>query len=491
MRIACVGAGPAGLYFAISMLLRDPAHEIDIFERNAEGVTFGWGVVFSDLTVDNIMKNDPISARQITEEFAHWDDIDVHIHGTTVTSGGHGFIGIGRKQLLQILTERAVELGARIHFETECDPADAKWRDYDLVIASDGINSRFRDASPDAFGEDVDVRANKFVWLGTPKVFDAFTFAFEETDAGWIWAHAYRFAPDCSTFIVECSEETWRGLGFDTMEQAEAITLCERIFARYLDGQPLLSNAAHLRGSAAWLNFRRIKCERWTSGNVILLGDSAHTAHFSVGSGTKLALEDAIKLAEVLNRPGLSLAAALDDYQAERNLEVLKLQNSARNSTEWFETLERYLHFEPLQFAYSLLTRSQRISHENLRLRDSEWLSEVERWFWEKAGVLGKSAAPMFAPFEMREMTLANRIVVSPMAMYSAVDGVPNDFHFVHYGERAIGGAGLLFTEMTCVSPEARISPGCTGLWSDEQAEAWKRIVDFVHAQSDARIACS
>jgi anthraniloyl-CoA monooxygenase len=488
MKIACIGAGPAGLYFAISMLLRDSSHQIEIFERNAEGVTFGWGVVFSDLTVDNIMKNDPVSAKRITEEFAHWDDIDVHIHGTTVTSGGHGFIGIGRKRLLEILTERAIELGARIHFEAECDPADPKWRDYDLVIASDGINSRFRDASPEAFGEDVDVRANKFVWLGTPKVFDAFTFAFEETEAGWIWAHAYRFAPDCSTFIVECSEATWRGLGFDTMEQAEAIALCERIFAKYLDGQPLLSNAAHLRGSAAWLNFRRIKCERWTSGNVILLGDSAHTAHFSVGSGTKLALEDAIKLAEVLNRQGLSLEAALDDYQAERNLEVLKLQNSARNSTEWFETLGRYLHFEPLQFAYSLLTRSQRISHENLRLRDSEWLSEVERWFWEKAGVPNKSAAPMFAPFRMREMTLANRIVVSPMAMYSAVDGVPNDFHFVHYGERAMGGAGLLFTEMTCVSPEGRISPGCTGLWSDEQAAAWTRIVDFVHAQSDAKI---
>ena len=488
MKIACVGAGPAGLYFATSMLLRDSSHDVDIFERNARGVTFGWGVVFSDLTVDNIMKNDPVSAKRITGEFAHWDDIDVHIHGTTVTSGGHGFIGIGRKQLLEILTERAVELGARVHFEAECDPADPEWRDYDLVIASDGANSRFRDADPQAFGVDVDVRANKFVWLGTPKVFDAFTFAFEETDAGWIWAHAYRFAPDCSTFIVECSEETWRGLGFDRMEQAEAIALCERIFAKYLDGQPLLSNAAHLRGSAAWLNFRRIKCERWTSGNVILLGDAAHTAHFSIGSGTKLALEDAIKLAEVLNRPGLSLAAALDEYPAERNLEVLKLQNSARNSTEWFETLGRYLHFEPLQFAYSLLTRSQRISHENLRLRDSEWLSEVERWFWEKAGVPGKSAAPMFAPFKMREMTLANRIVVSPMAMYSAEGGVPNDFHFVHYGERAIGGAGLLFTEMTCVSPEGRISPGCTGLWTDEQAEAWKRIVDFVHTQSDAKI---
>jgi len=516
MKIACVGGGPAGLYFAISMKLRDPSHEIEVFERNPPGVTFGWGVVFSDLTVDNITRNDPASAAIITQEFAHWDDIDVHVHGETITSGGHGFIGIGRKRLLEILQDRARELGVVLHFNSECDPADPKWRDYDLVIASDGINSRFRDAEPEAFRVDVDVRANKFVWLGTSKVFDAFTFAFEETEHGWIWAHAYRFAPDCSTFIVECSEATWRAFGFDTMSQEAAIAACEKLFAKYLkcDSQPvgversrdtsldyardergeyyhrLQSNASHLVGSAAWLNFKRIKCERWSSGNVILLGDAAHTAHFSVGSGTKLALEDAIKLAEVLNRPALSLEAALDEYQAERSLEVLKLQNSARNSTEWFETLKRYTHFEPLQFAYSLLTRSQRISHENLRLRDREWLETVERWFWKRAtdGKSNKTAPPMFAPFRLREMEVMNRVTVSPMAMYSAVDGVPNDFHFVHYGERALGGAGLIFTEMTCVSPEGRISPGCTGMWNETQVAAWKRIVDFAHAQSKARI---
>src|SRR3954465_7531822 len=488
MRMACVGGGPAGLYFAISMKLKNPAHEVDVFERNAPGVTFGWGVVFSDQTVENLTANDPKSAKIIADEFAHWDDIDVHIHGETITSSGHGFIGIGRKRLLEILQDRARALGVALHFNAECDPADPKWREYDLVIASDGANSRFRDAQAEAFGVDVDVRKNKFVWLGTSKVFDAFTFAFEETEHGWIWAHAYRFAPDCSTFIVECSEDTWRRFGFDTMSQEDGITACEKLFAKYLDGHRLQSNASHLVGSAAWLNFRRIKCERWSAGNVILLGDAAHTAHFSIGSGTKLALEDAIKLAEVLNRPGLSLAAALDEYQAERNLEVLKLQNSARNSTEWFETLHRYLHFEPLQFAYSLLTRSQRISHENLRLRDRGWLEGVERWFWERAGVPGKSAAPMFAPFNLREMRLENRITVSPMAMYSAVDGIPNDFHLVHLGERALGGAGLVFTEMTCVSPEGRISPGCTGLWNADQAAAWQRIVDFVHAQSKAQI---
>jgi len=508
VRIACIGGGPAGLYFAISMKLRDPVHEIEVFERNAPGVTFGWGVVFSDLTVENITRNDPVSAKTITEEFAQWDDIDVHFRGETVTSGGHGFIGIGRKRLLEILQDRARELGVVLHFNAECDPRDPKWREYDLIIASDGINSLFRDAQHNAFGVDVDVRANKFVWLGTTKVFDAFTFAFEETEHGWIWAHAYRFAPDCSTFIVECSEETWRGLGFDRMDQPEARAVCEQVFAKYLDGHGLMSNAAHLPGPAVWLNFRRIKCERWSSGNVILLGDAAHTAHFSIGSGTKLALEDAIKLADVLNRlrsspsslgegdqpkgggAALSLEAALDEYQAERSLEVLKLQNSARNSTEWFETLERYAHFEPLQFAYSLLTRSQRISHENLRLRDREWLETVERWFWKRAtgGRSNKTAPPMFAPFRLREMEVMNRITVSPMAMYSAVDGIPNDFHFVHYGERAIGGAGLIFTEMTCVSSEGRISPGCTGMWNEDQVSAWKRIVDFVHANSKAKI---
>ncbi|HVL30021.1 MAG TPA: FAD-dependent monooxygenase, partial [Sphingomicrobium sp.] len=420
MRVAIIGGGPAGLYFAISMKLRDAGHEVEVFERNALGVTFGWGVVFSDLTVDNIRANDPLSAQVITDEFAHWDDIEVHFRGEVITSSGHGFIGIGRKRLLDILQVRARQLGVVLHFEAECDPADPQWRDYDIVIAADGANSRFREADAPAYGVDVDVRRNKFVWLGTSKVFDAFTFAFEETEHGWVWAHAYRFAPDCSTFIVECSEATWRAIGLDRMDQAASIAWCERTFANYLDGHPLQSNASHLIGSAAWLNFRRIKCERWSSGNVILLGDAAHTAHFSIGSGTKLALEDAIKLAEVLNRPGITRDAALDEYQAERNLEVLKLQNSARNSTEWFETLERYTHFEPLQFAYSLLTRSQRISHENLRLRDRDWLEGVERWFWKRAtdGRSNKTAPPMFAPFRLREMEVANRITVSPMAMY-------------------------------------------------------------------------
>ncbi|HEY0112092.1 MAG TPA: bifunctional salicylyl-CoA 5-hydroxylase/oxidoreductase [Allosphingosinicella sp.] len=490
MRIACLGGGPAGLYFAISMKLREPAHEIHLFERNRADDTFGWGVVFSDQTVENLMANDPVSGAVIHGEFAHWDDIEVHIHGDTVRSSGHGFIGIGRKRLLNILQERARELGVVLHFEHEASPRLEDWAGYELVIAADGANSRIRTAYEPHFGVDVQVRKNKFFWFGTHKVFEAFTFAFEETEAGWVWAHAYRFDDDLSTFIVEMAPETWAKLGFDRMEQAEAIALCERIFARHLGGHSLMSNAAHLKGPEAWLNFRRIICDRWSHQNLILLGDAAHTAHFSIGSGTKLALEDAIKLAEVLSRPGLSRDTALAEYQAERNLEVLKLQNSARNSTEWFETLERYLHFEPIQFAYSLLTRSQRVSHENLRLRDKPWLEGVERWFQSKArgAPVNDPAPPMFAPYKLRELRLENRVVVSPMAMYSAQDGIPNDFHLVHYGTRAQGGAGLVYTEMTCVSPEGRITPGCAGLYAPEHVEAWKRIADFVHSNSRARI---
>jgi anthraniloyl-CoA monooxygenase len=489
MRVACLGGGPAGLYFAISMKLRDPAHDIDLYERNRPDDTFGWGVVFSDQTVENLMANDPVSGAAIRDEFAHWDDIEVHIHGETMRSSGHGFIGIGRKRLLNILQDRARELGVRLHFEQEASVDLDSYSGFDLVIAADGANSRIRSAHAAHFGVDVQVRKNRFFWFGTRKVFEAFTFAFEETEAGWVWAHAYRFGEGLSTFIVEMGPDTWQGLGLDRMDQGQAIALCERIFARYLGGHELMSNAAHLKGPEAWLQFRRILCERWSHRNVVLLGDAAHTAHFSIGSGTKLAIEDSIKLAEVLNRPGLTRDSALAEYREERQIEVLKLQNSARNSTEWFETLDRYLHFEPIQFAYSLLTRSQRVSHENLRLRDRPWLEGVERWFQSKAlGIpVNDPAPPMFAPYRLRGLSLANRVVVSPMAMYSARDGTPNDFHLVHYGTRAQGGAGLLYTEMTCVSAEARITPGCAGLYAPEHVAAWKRIVDFVHSNSSAK----
>lgn len=497
MKIACLGGGPAGLYFAISMKLREPSHRVEVFERNRADDTFGWGVVFSDETVENLMANDAVSGAVIAGEFAHWDDIDVHIRGDCIRSSGHGFIGIGRKRLLEILQNRARELGVVLHFEHEASPDLADWAGYDLVIAADGANSRIRNRYEEHFGVDIDVRRNRFFWFGTSKVFEAFTFAFEELPEGWVWAHAYRYdAPGSSpgqagisTFIVEMEPETWEVLGFGEMDQDAAIARCEAIFAAYLDGHSLLSNARHLRGPKAWLQFPRIICEHWHHKNLILLGDAAHTAHFSIGSGTKLALEDAIKLAEVLNRPGLPLAAALEEYREERHVEVLKLQNSARNSTEWFETLDRYLHFEPIQFAYSLLTRSQRVSHENLRLRDPAFVERVEAWFQSRAeGREVAAAPPMFAPFMLREMRLTNRIVVSPMAMYSAPDGLVNEFHRVHYGARALGGAGLVYTEMTCVSPDGRITPGCAGMYRQEHVAAWREIVSFVHQHSNAKI---
>ncbi len=486
MNIVCVGGGPAGLYFAISMKLRNASHEITVVERNRPDDTFGWGVVLSDQTLDNLQRNDPMSASQILGSFAHWDDIDVHFKGEVVTSGGHGFCGIARKRLLQILQARATELGVALVFEKEIGGLGGKaFQDADLIIASDGIHSPIRQAHAEAFRPHIEERANKFIWLGTHQTFNAFTFIFEETPHGWIWAHAYRFDERTSTFIIECSPETWKGLGLDTDDQAGSTLSCEKLFKNYLGGHSLMSNAGHKRGSA-WINFPRVACEKWHHGKIVLMGDAAHSAHFSIGSGTKLALEDAIFLAEALHSPDFSSREeALEAYQEARRVEVLRLQSAARNSTEWFENVPRYVHFEPLQFAYSLLTRSQRVSHENLRLRDKAWLEGVERWF---AGSAQNSVPPMFTPFQIRGMRLMNRVIVSPMATYSAVDGMPDDFHLVHYGARAQGGASLVFTEMTCVTPEGRISPGCTGLWNEAQRDAWARIVSFVHGSTQAKI---
>jgi anthraniloyl-CoA monooxygenase len=488
MRMACLGGGPAGLYFAIAMKRRAPHHEILVVERNRPYDTFGWGVVLSDATLANLAASDPESADAIRRAFVYWDDIAVHYRGGVTRSSGHGFCGIGRKRLLDILQDRARALGVTLQFETEFESADG-YRDYDLVLAADGANSRIRTSLAHVFKPDIDVRACKYIWLGTRQQFqDAFTFIFEQTGHGWIWAHAYQFDADTATFIVECAEATWRRLGFDAMSQEETLAACERIFARHLGGHRLATNARHLSGSA-WLNFRRVLCEKWSHQNVVLIGDAAATAHFSVGSGTKLAMESAIALAGCVHSEP-TLEAAFGRYEDERRTEVLRLQSAARNSTEWFENIERYLHLDPVQFNYSLLTRSQRISHENLRARDKAWLESAEMWFEEQATreKPRQSRPPMFTPFRLRELRLKNRIVVSPMDQYRAVDGTPTDWHLVHYAERAKGGAGLVITEMTCVSAEGRISPGCAGLYAPEHEAAWKRIVDFVHAETDAGI---
>jgi anthraniloyl-CoA monooxygenase len=546
MRILCLGGGPAGLYFALLMKLQNPAHAITVVERNRPFDTFGWGVVLSDQTLGNLRAADPASAQLIGDAFNHWDDVEMFFKGRSVRSGGHGFCGIGRKRLLNILQQRCIELGVDLQFETDVqdDQATALRYSADLVIACDGLNSRIRSRYANTFKPDVELRACRFVWLGTHKTFDAFTFAFEPTEHGWFAAHAYQFDDNTSTFIVETPEAVWKAHGLDQMSQQDGIAFCEALFAKYLDGNPLMNNATHVRGSAIWIRFPRVVCERWVhhetiAGKVVpivLMGDAAHTAHFSIGSGTKLALEDAIELATCFaSHPDRE--QVLQTYEAVRSVEVLKIQNAARNSTEWFENVDRYSSLEAEQFFYSMMTRSQRISHENLRVRDALWLQGYEQWLAQKAptlftscnalhlagrrspeasllspvqtcssrfgaagsGLKGEASSvdsaahaaaiagtesappPMLLPLKVREITLKNRIVVSPMATYSAVDGVVQDFHLVHLGARALGGAALVFVEMTSPCPEGRITPGCPGLWNHAQMLAFKRIADFVH----------
>ncbi len=508
MKIVCVGGGPSGLYFGLLMKKQDPSHEITVIERNRPYDTFGWGVVFSDQTLGNLVGADEQTARTILQSFNHWDDIDVHFKGHTVTSGGHGFCGIGRKRLLNILQERCEELGVRLVFETDVtdDQAVAAQYDADLVIACDGLNSRIRTRYADTYQPDIDTRHCRFVWLGTKKKFEAFTFAFEQTEHGWFQAHAYQYDGDTSTFIIETPEEVWRKAGLDEMSQEQAVAFCEKLFAKYLDGNPLLSNSSHLRGSAMWIKFPRIVCKQWVHWNqvngkqvpVVLMGDAVHTAHFSIGSGTKLALEDAIELARCFEQHGAAgVEQVMAAYQEVRAIEVIKIQSAARNSMEWFENVERYTGMEAEQFAYSMLTRSQRLSHENLRVRDAGYVERYEHWIsgraFAQAGLAlpqtQRSIPPMLTPFKLRGTVLKNRIVVSPMAQYSAVDGVAGDYHLVHLGSRAMGGAGMVFAEMTCVSADARITPGCPGLYQPEHTAAWKRIVDFFHQSTDAKIA--
>jgi anthraniloyl-CoA monooxygenase len=485
MRIVCIGGGPAGLYFALLMKKAWPDAEVTVMERNRPHDTFGWGVVFSDQTLGNLARADPPTYEAILSSFKHWDNIDVHFKGHTITSGGHGFAGIARRRLLNILQDRCAELGVELLFKTEVQD-ETLYAGAALVVASDGANSALRRRYAGYFQPTIEKRRGKYVWLGTHQHFDAFTFAFEETEWGWFQAHAYQFDPDTSTFIVETPEENWYRAGLDRMSADESVAFCEQLFAPYLGGHELLNNASHLANP--WINFQHVTNACWSHNNIVLLGDAAHTAHFSIGSGTKLALEDAIALSQAMQH-ATSIPAALQAYEAERKIEVIKLQNSARNSTDWFENVKRYTSLEAEQFAYSLLTRSQRVSHENLRLRDKKYLEGVETWFARRSGMPEQPVPPMFTPFRLREVTLSNRVVVSPMAMYSCEDGTPDDFYLVHLGSRAHGGAGLVFTEMTCVSADARISPGCAGMYKPEHRDSWQRIVKYVHSRTPAKIA--
>lgn len=497
MRVAVCGGGPGGLYSAI--LLRKLGHEVDVWERNAADDTFGFGVVFSDETMSAFEVSDPPSFQRIVERFASWTDIDVHYRGTTLRSGGHGFSALSRKVLLNILQERALELGASVMFRTEHPPLERLRREYDLVIASDGVNSGVRNASPEAFGATLDPRRCRFMWLSTDLVFDAFTFHIVETEHGVVQIHGYPYDDQHSTFIVETHEDTWRALGWDAAEGVDlppgasdeaSIERFRELFAPILGDHELYAN------NSKWLQFNTVRNERWYDGNVVLLGDAAHTAHFSIGSGTKLAMEDAIALAWAINDHGdAGVEVALDAYGAERRPVVESTQRAAQASLEWFEAIGRYVGQPPRQFAFNLITRSRRITYDNLRVRDGSFVDDVDDEFVELTRIDGRVLGPadnrrppMFLPFRLRDMQLENRVVVAPMDMYSAVDGTVGDFHLVHLGSRGIGGAGLVMSEMICVSEQGRITPGCAGLYRDDQIDGWRRIVDFVHAHGRARI---
>jgi anthraniloyl-CoA monooxygenase len=499
MRVACIGGGPAGLYLGIQMKRADPAHEVVVFERNRADDPFGFGVVFSDATGDNLAAADPETYREMEARFHHWDDIDIHFRGERVRSTGHGFSGLSRAGMLSILARRAVQLGVDVRFGEEiADPGTLT--DADLIVASDGINSAVRQQFAHTFRPTLEIRPNRFVWLGTTRPFAAFTFHFKE-DAHGLWrVHAYQYEGGQSTFIVEATEETWGRAGLAAENEDATVAFCERLFADELDGHPLLANRSH------WRRFVTVRNEAWShsldvgsrSVPVVLLGDAAHTAHFSIGSGTKLAMEDAIALASALGATG-DPAEAVAAYEAERRPVVESTQRAAQVSMQWFEETERYMDMAPIQFAFNLLTRSLRVTHENLRVRDPGFVRRVDEWFAARAAgatwtskststSTSTSVPPLFTPYRVRDLVLENRVVVSPMCQYCAADGMPGDWHLVHLGSRAVGGAGLVMAEMTNISAEARISPGCTGLYRPEHADGWKRIVDFVHDNSRAKI---
>ncbi len=488
MKVACVGGGPAGLFFALLLKKADPRHEIVVYERNRLDETFGFGVVFSDATEAALSEADAEVAAAMASRSHRWDLIEIHYAGTVHRSTGHGFSGLSRKALLQILVDRCCALGVHLCFQREVRDPELL-RDHDLVLAADGVNSVVRERYRDSFGPAIDLRPNRFVWLGTTKPFPAFTFYFKR-DAHGLWrVHAYQYDPGHATFIVEAREETWRAAGLDRAEEKDTLEFCGRLFAEELDGHRLISNRS------LWRSFPTIRNERWHHENVVLLGDAAHTAHFSVGSGTKLAMEDSGALVSAL-RSHARIPDALRAYEEARRPPVESLQRAAQASLQWFEETERYLKLDPIQFAFTLLTRSLRVTHENLKARDPRFVAAVDGWYSGEAArqsgvpaALGPPPPPMFTPFRLRDLVLANRVAVSPMCQYSAEEGLPNDWHLVHLGSRAMGGAGLVFTEMTNVSAEGRISPACTGFYKPEHAAAWRRIVDFVHRHTRAKIA--
>jgi anthraniloyl-CoA monooxygenase len=495
MRIAVVGGGPGGLYFAALAKQLDPTHQVTVWERNSDDDTFGFGVVFSDETLGGIEHADPVIHEAMSREFARWDDIDIHYRERVITSGGHGFAAMSRKRLLQILHARCRELGVTLLFNSEAPPAGELAATHDLVVGADGVNSTIRSRYAGTFRPTLDVRRCKFMWLATDLVFDAFKFYIVETPHGVMQIHGYPYDATGSTFIVEMNDAVWRSAGFEPLaarafdpgeSDIAGIAEIRRLFAPILDGHAVHAN------NSRWISFTTVRNECWHHRNVVILGDAAHTAHFSIGSGTKLAMEDALALSACLHE-NESVAEALEAYEAERKPVVVSTQRAAQASLEWFENLGQYVHQDPMQFAFNILTRSRRVTYDNLRLRDPEFVREVDAWFAghgeaQRPRLDGAATPPMFQPFRLRELELKNRVIVSAMDMYSAVDGMPNDFHLVNTGSKALGGAALVMTEMVCVSAAGRITPGCAGIYAPEHEPGWRRIVDFVHERTSARI---
>ncbi|WP_439658825.1 bifunctional salicylyl-CoA 5-hydroxylase/oxidoreductase [Lentzea sp. HUAS TT2] len=487
MKVAIVGGGPGGLYLAALMKQLDPSHDVTIWERDAADVTFGFGVVFSDETLGGIENADPEFADAMSRRFARWTDIDIHYRGESHTVGGQGFAAMSRKELLGLLQQRCRDLGVVVHFSTPAPAVDVLRESHDLVVGADGVNSLVRQSSADVFRSTVDPRRNKYMWLGTDLVFEAFQFFIKDTPWGTMQVHGYPYSDTGSTFIVEMHEDVWRRAGFDTGQEfapgvsdEPAVQRIRELFAEELAGHEVFAN------NSKWLSFTTVRNERWHHGNLVLVGDAAHTAHFSIGSGTKLAMEDSLALAACLHEHR-DVETALTAYETERRPVVESTQRAAQASLEWFENIGMYADQEPTRFCFNLLTRSRRITYDNLRTRDSEFADRVDAAFAASQG-LETTAPAMFQPFRLGQLELKNRVIVSAMDMYSAADGVPGDFHLVHLGSKAMGGAGLVMTEMVCVSPEGRITPGCTGLWTDEQRDSWARIVSFAHERSTARI---
>ena len=485
MNVHVVGGGPAGLYFAILMKKAWPQTRITVFERNKPDDTFGFGVVFSDQTLEAFESYDRETYRQIVGHFAYWDDIEIHFRGSTHRIGGNGFCGTSRAMLLKILGRRAHSLGIDIKYGSEADPDKMTIRGADLVVAADGINSRTRELFKDRFKPSIELRPNHFAWMGSDRPMDAFNFFFRETQHGIFIAHCYQYQPGRSTWVMETDPETFKRASLDKLDEEASARFLEGVFEEELAGHKLITNRS------LWRNFPTIRCENWTADNIVLIGDAKATAHFSIGSGTKLAMEDAIALYEAFRATGgREVKTALKHFESARRTEVEKTQHSADVSLVWFEHVRRFWDMDPTRFAFGLMTRSKAITYDNLALRAPDFVKMTDKVVARDVEALGfdvdtvKPEVPMFQPFRLRDMTLANRVVVSPMCQYSATDGLPSDWHIVHYGSRAIGGAGLMFTEMTDVSELARISPGCTGMYNDAQEAAWKRIVDFVHGNS-------